>query len=123
MKKILVIILSIITVLSIILIIALFFIPIESPSYYSIARTDIMTFISAVEHYFIKNNCYPTEDMGLKAVLKYVNNASVKDLKDPWGNYYIYKIPGSNGELYEILSYGEDGKPGGKEPDITSSDL
>ncbi len=29
---------------------------------------------------------------------------------DPWGNPYIYSL---SGIVYEIVSYGEDGKPGG----------
>lgn len=32
---------------------------------------------------------------------------------DPWGNPYIYTIPGDEGAPYKIQSYGADGKPGG----------
>jgi general secretion pathway protein G len=31
---------------------------------------------------------------------------------DPWNNAYIYKLPGEHGP-YDIISYGQDGKPGG----------
>jgi len=34
---------------------------------------------------------------------------------DPWGNPYVYKVPGENGNPYQILSYGADGKAGGEE--------
>ncbi|GAP74608.1 general secretion pathway protein G [Pseudoalteromonas sp. SW0106-04] len=35
--------------------------------------------------------------------------------KDPWGNEYVYKVPGENGRPYGILSYGLDGEPGGND--------
>ena len=31
---------------------------------------------------------------------------------DPWGNAYLYRIPG-NGTDYDIVSLGKDGRPGG----------
>lgn len=34
---------------------------------------------------------------------------------DPWGNEYVYKTPGENGEEFSLLSYGKDGKQGGKD--------
>ncbi len=36
---------------------------------------------------------------------------------DPWGNPYIYAVPGDNGAPYKLLSYGKDGKEGGDEND------
>jgi len=36
---------------------------------------------------------------------------------DPWGNPYVYTVPGENGNPYSILTYGADGKPGGKDND------
>lgn len=35
---------------------------------------------------------------------------------DPWGNPYVYKVPGENSP-YQLLSYGKDGKPGGEGED------
>lgn len=35
---------------------------------------------------------------------------------DPWGNPYIYQIPGAVGD-YDIISYGKDGRPGGDDED------
>ena len=32
---------------------------------------------------------------------------------DPWGNPYVYNTSGSSEPPYEIISFGEDGKPGG----------
>ncbi|MBN2444420.1 MAG: type II secretion system protein GspG [Spirochaetales bacterium] len=33
---------------------------------------------------------------------------------DPWGNPYYYLIPGPNNRSFGIVSFGEDGIPGGK---------
>lgn len=33
--------------------------------------------------------------------------------KDPWGNEYVYKYPGENGE-YDLSSFGKDGEEGGE---------
>ncbi|MDT0602819.1 type II secretion system major pseudopilin GspG [Thalassotalea castellviae] len=32
---------------------------------------------------------------------------------DPWGNPYVYSVPGEDGNPYKIMSYGADGQPGG----------
>ena len=34
-------------------------------------------------------------------------------LKDPWGNEWVYRKPGEKGQ-YDLISYGEDGSPGGE---------
>lgn len=36
---------------------------------------------------------------------------------DPWGNPYVYRMPGDDGQPYALLSYGADGKAGGEEND------
>ncbi|WP_134599517.1 type II secretion system major pseudopilin GspG, partial [Pseudomonas aeruginosa] len=33
---------------------------------------------------------------------------------DPWGNPYQYIVPGSQGNAYDLLSYGADGRSGGE---------
>ncbi len=33
---------------------------------------------------------------------------------DPWGNPFVYKVPGMNGQSFSIISYGLDGKEGGE---------
>jgi len=42
-------------------------------------------------------------------------------LKDPWGQPYIYKVPGEHGD-YDIMSFGADRQQGGEgnNADITS---
>ncbi len=32
---------------------------------------------------------------------------------DPWGNPYVYIVPGDEGNPYKIMSYGADGQEGG----------
>lgn len=32
---------------------------------------------------------------------------------DPWGQAYVVKVPGLNGQSFSILSYGADGREGG----------
>jgi general secretion pathway protein G len=32
---------------------------------------------------------------------------------DPWGNPYVYAVPGEGGKPYSLRSYGKDGRPGG----------
>jgi general secretion pathway protein G len=36
---------------------------------------------------------------------------------DPWGNPYIYLIPGEDGQPFSLKSYGKDGVEGGKDED------
>jgi len=33
---------------------------------------------------------------------------------DPWGNPYVYDMPGKDGLPFALYSYGADGKPGGE---------
>jgi general secretion pathway protein G len=33
---------------------------------------------------------------------------------DPWGNEYVYVYPGEENRLFDIISYGADGEPGGE---------
>lgn len=44
---------------------------------------------------------------------------------DPWGNEYIYLVPGRTGRSFELLCYGSDGEPGGIDDaaDLSSDDL
>ena len=44
---------------------------------------------------------------------------------DPWGNEYIYLVPGRTGRSFELLCYGSDGEPGGLDvaADLSSDDL
>jgi len=36
------------------------------------------------------------------------------DLLDPWGNPFIIVVPGDVNATFDVVSYGEDGQPGGE---------
>jgi general secretion pathway protein G len=43
--------------------------------------------------------------------------AKPAELKDAWGNDYVYAFPGTEGRRFDLVSYGADGKPGGEGAD------
>lgn len=102
------------------------------------AKADIKTIESALKLYKIDTGSYPTTEQGLDALIKKPDAAPVPKKwreggylegdslpKDPWSNPYYYTSPGPSGRDYEIVSYGNDGQPGGtgKDADISSADL
>ena len=102
------------------------------------AKLQIKTFKSALQLYRMKQNRYPTQEQGLKAICtkpsippvpeKYPAEGYLESTRlpqDPWHHDYIFLSPGRNQEPYEIISYGADGEPGGSgdAADISSSDL
>jgi general secretion pathway protein G len=99
------------------------------------AENQIANFSNALNLYYFQNSAYPTEDQGLDALWEKPTSSPVPENwsrpflngpvpQDPWGNDYIYKVPGSNGLDFEIISYGADGSPGGEgdDADISSAD-
>ena len=32
---------------------------------------------------------------------------------DPWGNAYLFRVPGANGQPFSVVSLGSDGREGG----------
>ena len=70
----------------------------------------------AIDTYILNTNHYPAtlNDLIANPNLTGWCGPYLKQsqLNDPWGRPYIY-IPDSNGN-YNLISYGEDGKPGGK---------
>lgn len=90
---------------------------------------------TALERFKIDCGRYPAEEEGLNALMEapdglemdwgpdsYLKKA--RDLRDAWGNDYVYLCPGSNGESFEILSLGADGSEGGESfnADLSSND-
>ena len=88
------------------------------------AKGDIRILEQALEMYRLDMFDYPEQDAGLEALkampsgvdeARYRKGGYIKLLpNDPWGRPYIYRYPGENG-VYDILSYGSDGEPGGEE--------
>lgn len=93
------------------------------------ARAQIDSLGKALDQFRLDTGHYPTPEEGLAALItpqtsepKWGGPYLAKDVPaDPWGNPYVYKIPGEHGE-YDLLSYGKDGKPGGtnEDADITN---
>jgi general secretion pathway protein G len=101
------------------------------------AKMDIKTIESALKLYKIDSGTYPTTEQGLEALVKKPETSPLPKKwreggylegsvpNDPWGNPFYYTSPGSDGRDYEIISYGNDGQPGGtgRDADISSTDL
>ena len=78
---------------------------------------------NALERFKLDVGRYPTEAEGLAALYeapsgvegwggKYL--AKKRSLQDAWENDYIYKIPGPDGEPFELISLGADKAEGGE---------
>ncbi|GJQ58156.1 MAG: type II secretion system protein GspG [Candidatus Scalindua sp. AMX11] len=85
------------------------------------AKAQIELFSTALDMYRLDTGKYPSQDMGLNALLsksdgaKNWNGPYLKKSvipKDPWGADYVYKHPGEHGD-YDLLSYGADNSDGG----------
>ena len=93
------------------------------------ARGDISLNIkAALDMYELDNGAYPTTEEGLSALLTKPQSAANwrgpyldKKPKDPWGQSYQYKYPGSHGFDYDLYSLGRDGQEGAGD-DIVSWD-
>ncbi len=86
------------------------------------AKQDINAVSSALQLYKLDNYNYPTTDQGLEAlVTKPTDGPEAKNWKklldsvpqDPWGNPYLYLMPGTHGP-FDLFTYGADGVDGGE---------
>jgi general secretion pathway protein G len=85
------------------------------------AKQEISNIQLALGQYKLDTGTFPSTEQGLTAlrqppagVDQWHGPYLVKDLgNDPWGHPYIYKYPGDHGDEPDIVSYGQDGKPGG----------
>jgi len=95
------------------------------------ARSQIEVYSLALNAYYADCKALPLETEGLEALWTKPASASTgwdgpyinKSIKtDPWGNPYLYKVPGPNNLPFQIISYGADGKEGGEgvDKDMTS---
>ncbi|MCM0605382.1 MAG: type II secretion system major pseudopilin GspG [Xanthomonadaceae bacterium] len=101
------------------------------------AKIKIRQLSAILEDYKRTCGALPTMDQGLKALVEkptggkecknypieaFVDKKNVNSvLKDPWDNEYDYK---SDGMKYELISFGDDGQPGGEgyAKDLSSND-
>ena len=93
------------------------------------ARAQIDSLEKALDQYRLDTGHYPGMETGLGALItrpasepRWDGPYLKKSLPaDPWGNPYVYKIPGEHGE-FDLLSFGKDGQAGGsgEAADITN---
>lgn len=95
------------------------------------AKSQIEVYVLALTAYYMDCRSYPDQSDGLEALWKkpasapaswngpYINKQVVVD---PWGNPYVYTVPGPDGLPFRIVSLGADGAEGGegKNMDISS---
>lgn len=94
------------------------------------ARAQIAELEKALDHFRLDVGRYPSAEQGLAALQAgpageprwqgpYLRKAVPLD---PWGRAYAYRVPGTDGAEFEIVSFGKDGQPGGTgdAEDITS---
>lgn len=98
------------------------------------ARSEISTIENAMKFYRLDNFAYPTAEQGIDALVNKPNDPNIKNWNpggylermpvDPWGNPYVYRNPGTHGEI-DILTFGADGVEGGdgNNADIGNWDL
>ena len=83
------------------------------------AQADVKSIETALDMFEVDNGRYPTSEEGLQALITQPGNLSNwhgsylkgAGTKDPWGNPYVYRYPGSqNANGYDLFSTGQDGK-------------
>lgn len=94
----------------------------------TVALVDMKTIASSLEVYRLDNRGYPTTEQGLGALVtrpvsppepqNWASGGYLTDLpKDPWGQPYEYRMPGTENARYDLVSFGADGAPGGEGSD------
>ncbi|HEX4053972.1 MAG TPA: type II secretion system major pseudopilin GspG [Tepidisphaeraceae bacterium] len=84
------------------------------------ATGEVSLFKTALGMFEIDNGRYPTSEEGIGALVNNPGNLpnwhKTLDTNtapvDPWGHPYIYRCPGTNGNDYDLLSAGPDGREG-----------
>jgi general secretion pathway protein G len=89
------------------------------------ASTQIETFKMALGRFEVDCGKFPTTDEGLKALIEQPSSVkgwqgpyldSVAVPRDPWGNPYMYRQPGTHRpDFYDVYSTGTDGNDSGGE--------
>lgn len=86
------------------------------------AKQDINAISSSLKLYKLDNFVYPTTDQGIEALVTEPTDEPLpKNWKplldnmplDPWGNPYLYLMPGAHGK-FDLFTYGADGVDGGE---------
>jgi len=83
-----------------------------------VASAQMSAFETALDTYRLDMGKYPAklEDLRSGTEKRWDGPYLPKAIPmDPWGNPYVYKIPGEDGQPYLIMSYAADGKSGGED--------
>jgi len=81
-----------------------------------VAAAQMNAFETALDTYRLDMGSYPAklEDLRQSEKPRWDGPYLPKAIPlDPWGNPYVYSVPGENGSPYKILSYAADGIQGG----------
>jgi general secretion pathway protein G len=85
------------------------------------AKIQIQSFTGALDLFYLDLGRYPSGSEGLDALVHPIGGAAAWNgpylkggavPKDPWGNAYVYKVPGEHA-AYEVRSLGPSGQEGG----------
>ena len=86
----------------------------------NVAKAQLDALAKALDQYRLDTGHYPSPELGLDALVTrpanepkwngpYLRKAVPLD---PWGQPYVYRMPGEKGD-FDLISYGKDGQPGG----------
>lgn len=89
------------------------------------AGVQIKLLRGAVEILRMDVGSYPAADVGLAVLVTPPADPALRSRwkgpyldeavpLDPWGQAYVYQVPGEDGRPFSIISLGADGKPGGE---------
>ncbi len=84
------------------------------------AQAQIENLAGALKLFRLDVGRYPTAEEGLEVlrsdpgdIPRWDGPYTEKEIpNDPWGNPYVYKLPGEHGD-YDLMSYGADNEEGG----------
>lgn len=93
------------------------------------ATIQMETLSTALRFYQLDVGEYPSSSEGIELLWSAGNKPGwngpyirqERQLQDPWGNAFVYRVPGTNGS-YDLISLGADNKEGGdgEDADITA---
>lgn len=99
-------------------------------------QADLQTLETALSMYRLDTARFPTTAQGLNALVSKPDDPSLRNwksggyiarvAKDPWGNEYRYRYPGTRGREYDLYSLGPDGlegSAGGSDDDLGNWNL
>ena len=82
------------------------------------AKSEVSSIKSALNNFEVDNSRFPTTEEGLQALVQKPANLDNwkgyldKMPADPWGHPYIFRVPGTNGRDFDLISAGPDGQEG-----------